>query len=1152
MKNPIFENKFNEEAFNDFIHGIIPNLSLGKKRAEVRTGFKSIQQIAEAGGNTLDLVVFVAKIESSLHARVEITKNTYSILKSHARSNALVAYISDDSSEWRLSLITTKVTRTKDGIRESISNPRRFSYVLGPDAKVATPSKMLQGHVDSIIDLENKFSLAVVSKEFFTQIATQYSKLVGGTRGAGKKAIVFKRTLKLGDENDAVNANFAIRLIGRLVFCWFLKQKKGHADNPLIPSEILSVSAVKTISDYYHSVCVPLFFEVLNKPQSSRPTFYSHAELFDKVPFLNGGLFQDHVEDNHKFNRATGMSERRGVVDVPDVWFSELFQIFEEYNFTIDENTSIDTELSIDPEMLGRIFENLLAEVNPETGASARKSTGSFYTPREIVDFMVEESLIAHLKTQINISEDKLRALSSYDLDDDVSQPIDPQERKLIVEAIHNTTVLDPACGSGAFPIGVLQRLVHMLGVLDPECSIYLSKIPPEVRRELQKHSLTYVRKLGVIRECIHGVDIQPIAIDISRLRCFLTLVVDQQVDDSAPNRGIEPLPNLDFKFVCANTLVKPPVHEGPLFGDEFATALGELIDEYFAPVDQLHKLETARKLQQLISDKTKKELENILKSYSYIKDEKYKKALAQKNEKSDAERMRINNLWGSYENIFQNKPVGFFDTRYFFPTVFRNGGFDIVIGNPPYVGEKGHKEMFREIKYSPLGKRFYQGKMDFFYFFFHVALDNLQDDGVLAYITTNYYLTALGARKLREDFKNRTIIKKLVNFNELKIFKSAAGQHNMVTILTKRQNNGTLVKTCITKNTGDTTPAVLESIIGWKDNNTDYYEVAQKDLYDGEENYLRLAGTNSERNPLQFLLNKIKEKGELLENICNINTGIMGGCDYINKSNIEYCTQRERLQKDIQVGDGVFVLDIKNDRDKKVFDIIQNNKSLVKFFKNSDIVKYHTSYSTTKYIIFSSRENDAVKDSNVMKHLDKFKQVLIKIREINNEKTSDYPFLRRGTSHQEIFVSPKIVTPYRCSVNLFAYNDIPWYARTDVYYLSEKDKRISLKYILGLLNSKLYYLWLYHRGKRKGELLEILQKPLSEIPIKKIPELEQKPFIEIVDKILTITKSSDYLENPAKKAEVEKYEEDIDKLVYKLYDLTYEEIEIVKKSIKK
>ena len=169
------------------------------------------------------------------------------------------------------------------------------------------------------------------------------------------RAETYERTLELGSADDTVYANFAIRLIGRLVFCWFLKQKKGSQGVPLIPDELLSVAAVSKNSDYYHSLCAPLFFEVLNKPLSSRPTFFAHSELFNKVPFLNGGLFQDHAEDNHKFNRTTGLSERRGVVAVPDTWFMEMLGIFEEYNFTIDENTSIDTELSIDPEMLGRI-----------------------------------------------------------------------------------------------------------------------------------------------------------------------------------------------------------------------------------------------------------------------------------------------------------------------------------------------------------------------------------------------------------------------------------------------------------------------------------------------------------------------------------------------------------------------------------------------------------------------------------------------------------------------------------------------------------------------------------------------------------------------------------------------------------------------------
>ncbi|NQU83167.1 MAG: N-6 DNA methylase [Parcubacteria group bacterium] len=1052
MINPIFANKYNEEDFTEFTQSIIPSLSLDKKRSEIRTGFKSIQQLAETNENNLDLVVFVANCASSLHARVEIIKNTYAVLKSHARSNALVAYISDDSSEWRLSLITTKVTRTRDGIKESISNPRRFSYVLGPNAKVATPSKMLQGTIDSIIDLENKFSLAVVSKEFFTQIATQYSKLVGGTRGEGRKAMVFERTLKLGNTHDAVNANFAIRLIGRLVFCWFLKQKKGHLNNPLIPSEILSTAAVKKIGDYYHSVCVPLFFEVMNKQESLRPTFFSHAELFDKVPFLNGGLFQDHEEDNHKFNRTTGLSERRGVVKVPDIWFFELFQIFEEYNFTIDENTSIDTELSIDPEMLGRIFENLLAEVNPETGASARKSTGSFYTPREIVDFMVEESLIAHLRTKTNISEEKLRALSSYDLDDDASHPIDKQERKLLVEEIHKTTVLDPACGSGAFPIGVLQRLVHMLGVLDPDCLIYFSNIPPEIRRQLQKHSLTYVRKLGVIRECIHGVDIQPIAIDISRLRCFLTLVVDQQVDDDAPNRGIEPLPNLDFKFVCANTLIKPPDHEGQLFGDEFADALGELIDEYFAPVDQNHKLITVGKLQRLISDKTYKELESIERSYAHLKDEKHKQVLAQRNEKSITERIRINSLWKSYENIFQNKPVGFFDTRYFFPLVFRNGGFDIVIGNPPYITlSLGKKQTLFTDDYLKLLESLFvevkEYKNNTFSYFIKKAYDLTNNNGVISYIVPNVLLFNKSFSKVRKFMLDNSNISYILDIKD-KVFESAEIGGNCVFVSNK---NKILTESKVL------TIQDIEDIIA-----PQYESIDQKRFNLPPDFKFYIDSLTYE------IFIKIEKVGKKLSELCSFYNGIKTG-------------DNKRFLKDI--------------KDNELDELVLRGREIQKYYINEPSV----------YVCFDKEK------------------------------------LWSNTNEELLRKSPKILVRQTGDSITCAVDDKGRLHMDTTHGLF--DIKVNIYYLVGLLNSKVISYWHRAYTSEKGRTFaEVKIANIKNIPIK-LPEDER--IVNLTKSILTLKKQN-------KDADTQNLESQIDQLVYKLYDLTPEEVEIVENSSKK
>ncbi|TRZ77697.1 hypothetical protein D4R87_02215, partial [bacterium] len=600
-----------------------------------------------------------------------------------------------------------------------------------------------------------------------------------------------------------------------------------------------------------------------------------------------------------------------------------------------------------------------------------------------------------------------------------------------------------------------------------------------------------------------------------------------------------------------ANTLIKPPVHEGPLFGDEFADALGELIDEYFAPVDQLHKSETARKLQQLISNKTNKELESIIKSYSYLKDERHKQVLAQKNKKLDTERMRINNLWRSYENIFQNKPVGFFDTRYFFPAVFRKGGFDIVIGNPPYVGEKGHKEMFREIKSSQFGKEFYIRKMDLFYFFFHAGINFLSGGGVLSFITTNYYITATGAKKLRIDFKNRTTLSHLINFNELKIFESALGQHNMVTILTKEKNSDTIVKTCITRRTGYANSTILENIVGWQDDKTDYYEVDQKDIYDGDNCYIRLSGSNAKTNdPTQSILEKVKRQGVRLDSVCKINQGLLTGIDKITKKHIK----NKLVETESELGNGVFV--ISKDEMAELSLTKKESDILFPFFKNSNIGHYSCSELVQSYVVYATRNINIEDYPNINRHFNKYKKA---IQSRSKDRGEMQAALKLGkwwvifaARDKNLFVGEKIVSPQRSYENKFAFNSSEWFASADVYFITKIDENIKLKYVLALLNSKIYYIWLYHRGKRKGEMLELLFAPLTEIPIKRISESEQKPFIEIVDKILTITKSSDYLENTAKKEKVKEYEKQIDQLVYKLYDLTPEEIIIVENSTKK
>src|SRR5260221_566516 len=239
--------------------------------------------------------------------------------------------------------------------------------------------------------------LSSINKAFYKEISGLFTQLVGGSVYKGTKREDYEALLKLPSIQDKSQASleFAVRLIGRVIFCWFLREKKSDQGKSLMPNDLLSLEAVKHNPDYYHNILEPIFFEVLNKSVKSRKEDYG-KEPFSSIPYLNGGLFSPQDDDFFSYNEDK-QAVNHNVVVIPDEWLRKFFEVLETYNFTIDENTSFDEELSIDPEMLGRIFENLLAEINPETGESARKSTGSYYTPRAIVDYMDDESLLLYL-----------------------------------------------------------------------------------------------------------------------------------------------------------------------------------------------------------------------------------------------------------------------------------------------------------------------------------------------------------------------------------------------------------------------------------------------------------------------------------------------------------------------------------------------------------------------------------------------------------------------------------------------------------------------------------------------------------------------------------------------------------------------------------
>ena len=392
-----FKAKYNRQSFlNFFQNEFLPEDLV---RVDEKIDFKpdrlrSAMKIAEVP--SLDLTILEIEHESENDPRVSLSRETFRLLANYGKQRALVLFISKTSANYRLSLVTIDLKLEGAKVTKEYSNPKRFSFFLGPDAKTHTPEAYLAKRVTDFEDLKKRFSIEVVNKEFYSKIAELFTTLAGGKRGTGKNVLdAGKGLLKFVAPDETVRKNFAVRLIGRLIFCWFLKKKKPEKGQPLLPEELLSSQAIEQTKNYYHKSLEPLFFEVLNTPVEGRKEKYKSG-AWTQIPFLNGGLFTPHEDDYYKLT-FMGESEYINTLDVPDKWLKELLSIFETYNFTIDENTPVDIELAIEPEMLGRIFENLLAEINPETGETARKATGSYYTPRPIVEYMVDESLKQYL-----------------------------------------------------------------------------------------------------------------------------------------------------------------------------------------------------------------------------------------------------------------------------------------------------------------------------------------------------------------------------------------------------------------------------------------------------------------------------------------------------------------------------------------------------------------------------------------------------------------------------------------------------------------------------------------------------------------------------------------------------------------------------------
>lgn len=456
-------------------------------------------------------------------------------------------------------------------------------------------------------------------------------------------------------------------------------------------------------------------------------------------------------------------------------------------------------------------------------------------------------------------------------------------------------------------------------------------------------------------------------------------------------------------------------------------------------------------------------------------------------------------------------------------------GAIDAIVGNPPYIGEKGNTRLFRPVKESSVGRKFYKAKMDYFYFFFHRGLDILKDNGYLSFVTTNYFCTATGGSLLREDLRSRANLYEIINFNEAKVFKGAGGQHNQVTFLQKGTRQGKCKLVYFNSaGTIDYTKVDKDTFVIEYDGAIS--EVSPDNLFYGKEDYITISFLPGEADEQFRIVEKIKKKGELITKYGEVYQGIVSGADRVTDKILAE-NPRGKWSKN----DGIFILTLEEVRSLGLSPI--EKKVLKPFYKNSDIDRWGTSIKTLKFILFIDKDETEssikTKYPNIYAHLLKYKKMLIAKREKLGERVDKWFTLNRGTAHPEIFTGHKIVAPQRSSRNTFGYNNVPWYASADVYYIIPKQQNKVLSFaLLGILNSKLYYFWLLTQGKRKGNSLELYRKPLSEIIV---PKLSGEICRDIAQNVTQLLKTSDV-----------KYWEAINDLISTYFELDANEIEFV------
>lgn len=1154
LKQRFDENKFIEfisdllnlssEDINSFIAEQKP------EQKQFRDTIEYYKFVANYASNSDKIGTFIVKLTSEGSQNARTAQRTFisTLLNKYNLDAALVAFYQDNESSWRLSFVKKELSFTDKGIKVDLTPAKRFSYLVGENESVHTAQEYLFNLLNiedrkiTLSDIEKVFDVEKVTKKFFEEYKEKYLEL--------KEFLDKNQDFITESKNcDFTSEEFAKKLMGQIVFLYFL-QKKGWLGVQIVPDKLteqeyneiscktdsvsnnllekyylkddtgytIDKNALKnepikdninnfvsifkgTIYDkawgsgdkqfvrnmfrrsrldhkdnFFDKYLEPFFYSGLNEKRDNQ-----YFALFNcKIPFLNGGLFEP--LNNYRWSSAE--------FNIPDEMFSNdkkegILDIFDLYNFTIDEEEPLEKDIAVDPEMLGKIFENLL-------DVKDRKSTGSFYTPREIVHYMCQETLANYISNKVEIPYEDIISFIKYGdiiTQTDWTNIYNENDSHLLPESIWykiididkallEVKVADPAVGSGAFPLGMLSEIVKLRDNL----SSYI--IIQEDKNILSRESISseqlvrdyYSMKLQTIQNSIYAVDIEISAVDIAKLRLWLSLIVDYP-NNSEP----KPLPNLDCKIMQGNSLLDS--YEGvPLFSKK---DLSNNLKNYKRNISENHHVNDIVVQQSLVLNDEDSNYDQLLsimlelqKQYFITYDNKIKKELKNKIDNiqiSMVQHSLINkkDKLNSFNEIAKKKSKPWFIWELEFFDVFKNsGGFDIVIGNPPYVQlQKDNGELAKLYKNSNYDV--FCSSADLYCLFYEKGINLLKPNGCLCYITSNKWMRASYGEKLRYYFSRNTNPKLLIDFAGNKVFDSATVDVNILLVEKKKNNKATYSCT------------IMDN---YKNNLWNYVDSNKTiNQYDTSDNWVIL-------NPIEISIkNKIEKYGKKLsEWNVSINRGLLTGYNdvfIINKITRDLLILRDPNNEQ-------FIKPILRGRDIKRYSYQYCNLYIIVIpcgFTNKNSgnemnkEKWFKENYRVLYDYFVTKEEELAKNRG-----SKSKGLY------NRDDQGDYWWELRSCKYMTDFNKQKII-----------YSEIvqnpQFYLDNDNYYLDATAFLLNgkyLEYLVKILNSKISH-WIfkkYYAGGGLGESGVRYKKVfLENLPIPEINENTSR-LMEITD----------------------------------------------------